>query len=81
MKSGLCALVGKDDADCIIEKAKLLLSYLPLNNAEGTVTELGNDNINRLVDIAYTESGILRMIRLQRQWHISGAVSPGHALK
>lgn len=56
-KSGLAALSGANDSECIA-KAKLLLSYLPMNNMEGTVEERSRDDANRLVDIAaYKESG------------------------
>ena len=55
-ESGLAALTGTGDGDCIA-KAKLLLSYLPMNNQEGTVLAENNDDINRLVDLsAYTAS-------------------------
>lgn len=55
-KSGLAALTGAGDGDCIA-KAKLLLSYLPMNNQEGTVLAENKDDINRLVDLsAYTAS-------------------------
>ena len=54
-KSGLAAISAVNDGDCIL-KAKLLLSYLPMNNAEGTVMEHTNDDINRLVDISSYES-------------------------
>ncbi|MCI8611505.1 MAG: hypothetical protein HFE66_06265 [Clostridiales bacterium] len=55
-KSGLAALTGTGDGDCIA-KAKLLLSYLPMNNQEGTITASTQDDLNRLVDLsAYTSS-------------------------
>ena len=54
--SGLAALTGDGDGDCIA-KAKMLLSYLPMNNQEGTVVASAKDDINRLVDLsAYTAS-------------------------
>lgn len=56
-KSGLASLSAKNDGECIL-KAKELLSYLPMNNMEGTVEEENGDDANRLCDIsAYTESG------------------------
>ena len=56
-KSGLAALTAEGDGECIA-KAKLLLSYLPMNNAEGTVIEANNDDVNRLVDVSsYNETG------------------------
>lgn len=56
-KSGLASLCGENDGECIA-KAKELLSFLPMNNMEGTVELESTDNINRLCDIsAYTESG------------------------
>ncbi|MBR6676385.1 MAG: hypothetical protein IKL24_03535, partial [Clostridia bacterium] len=55
-KSGLAALTGKNDAECIA-LARLLLSFLPMNNAEGTVECKSNDDINRHIDAsAYAES-------------------------
>lgn len=55
-QSGLAALTGTGDGDCIA-KAKLLLSYLPMNNQEGTVLAENKDDVNRLVDLsAYTAS-------------------------
>ncbi len=54
-KSGLAALCAENDADCVA-KAKLLLSYLPMNNAEGTVMGLCDDEINRLVDTSAYDS-------------------------
>lgn len=50
-ESGLASLTAKNDADCIL-KAKALLSYLPMNNMEGTLEECNNDDINRLCDIS-----------------------------
>lgn len=56
-ESGLATLSAKNDGECIL-KAKELLSYLPMNNMEGTVCELSGDTANRLCDISeYTESG------------------------
>lgn len=52
---GLAALLGKNDSQCI-EKARALLSYLPSNNSEGSVTEYSNDEINRLCDISAYKS-------------------------
>ena len=55
-KSGLAALTGNGDGDCIA-KAKLLLSYLPMNNQEGTLTVSARDDLNRLVDLSgYTST-------------------------
>ena len=54
--SGLAALTAASDGDCIA-KAKLLLSYLPMNNAEGTVCEASGDSAERVSDIsAYAQS-------------------------
>jgi len=54
--SGLAALAGKNDAECIAY-ARLLLSYLPMNNMEGTVEGMSHDDANRLIDIsAYNAS-------------------------
>lgn len=50
-KSGLAALTAKNDADCIA-LAKVLLSYLPMNNMEGTVEDFSRDSANRIVDIS-----------------------------
>lgn len=56
-KSGLAALSAKNDGECIA-LAKLLLSFLPMNNMEGTVEDFSRDSANRLIDIsAYTASG------------------------
>ncbi len=55
-KSGLAALTAKNDGECIA-LAKLLISYLPMNNMEGTVEDFSRDSANRLVDIsAYSQS-------------------------
>lgn len=54
-KSGLATLTAKNDGECIA-KTQLLLSYLPMNNAEGTVLDLSDDDINRHVDISEYES-------------------------
>lgn len=51
-KSGLAALTAKNDAECVA-LAKTLLSYLPMNNMEGTVEDYSRDDANRLVDIAH----------------------------
>lgn len=50
-KSGLAALTAENDSDCLV-KTKKLLSYLPMNNAEGTAILNSNDNINRTTDIS-----------------------------
>lgn len=55
-RSGLAALCAKDDGDCIV-KAKLLLSYLPMNNMESSVDENSRDDANRLVDISAYKNG------------------------
>lgn len=56
-KTGLAALTAANDSECIA-KAKLLLSYLPMNNMEGTVEEISRDDANRLVDISdYKDTG------------------------
>ena len=61
-KSGMAALCGADDADCIA-KAKLLLSYLPMNNMEGTVEERSRDDANRLCDLtAYKDGGDVSLL-------------------
>ena len=54
-ESGLAALTASGDGDCIA-KAKLLLSYLPMNNQEGTVYTAERDNINRLIDLSAYEA-------------------------
>jgi len=55
-KSGLAALCGKDDSECIA-LAKALLAYLPMNNMEGTVEDASSDSANRLIDItSYADS-------------------------
>lgn len=55
-ETGLAAITAKDTAEAI-GYAKLLVSMLPANNAEGTVDAISNDEINRLVSIdAYTAS-------------------------
>ncbi|MBO5196400.1 MAG: hypothetical protein J6C03_04820 [Clostridia bacterium] len=54
-KSGLAAITAVNDGDCILKTQKLL-SYLPMNNAEGTVMEVSNDDVNRLVDISEYET-------------------------
>ncbi len=55
-KSGLAALTAKNDSECIA-LAKALLSFLPMNNMEGTVEDFSRDSANRLVDIsAYAAS-------------------------
>lgn len=50
-KSGLAALTAENDSECIA-KAIELLSYLPMNNAEGTTVIDSNDNINRSTDLS-----------------------------
>lgn len=50
-KSGLAALTAKNDGECIA-LAKTLLSYLPMNNMEGTVEDKSRDDANRLVDVS-----------------------------
>ena len=55
-KSGLAALTASGDGDCIV-KAKELLSYLPMNNVEGTVLEETGDSADRAVDISAYENG------------------------
>ena len=54
-KSGLAALAAKNDGECIA-LAKLLLSFLPMNNMEGTVENFSRDDANRLIDISAFES-------------------------
>lgn len=90
-KSGLAALTGTGDGDCIA-KAKLLLSYLPMNNQEGTVTMPAKDDLNRLIDLsAYTVSEnavdligavadqrfFSRAVRCIRQGNCHGPYHPG----
>ncbi len=50
-KSGLAALAAKNDGECIAY-AKALISYLPMNNMEGTVEGISRDDANRLCDIS-----------------------------
>lgn len=54
-KSGLAAVTAINDGDCILKTQKLL-SYLPMNNVEGTVMEISGDDVNRHVDISEYES-------------------------
>ena len=49
--SGITALKVPDVA-AAVESAKLILNYLPSNNAEGTPEGISNDNVNRTVSIA-----------------------------
>ncbi len=53
-ESGLAAIKAKDAAEAI-GYAKLLLSLLPANNAEGTVDSFSGDEINRLVSVELYE--------------------------
>ncbi|MBQ4067077.1 MAG: hypothetical protein IJD22_05485 [Clostridia bacterium] len=55
-KSGLAALTAKNDGECIA-MAKLLLSYLPMNNMEGTEEGLSRDEVNRHIDTSDYEAG------------------------
>lgn len=50
-KSGLAALTAKTDRECIL-CARILISYLPMNNVEGTVEAFSNDDANRIIDIS-----------------------------
>ena len=54
--SGLASLTAKNDAECIL-KTKVLLSFLPMNNMEGTVEVSNSDNANRPCDISAYLSG------------------------
>jgi len=55
-ESGLAALCAKDEAEAM-GYAKLLLTLLPANNAEGTVESFSADEVNRHVSIdGYTQS-------------------------
>ncbi len=56
-KSGLASLACDNAVECIAA-ARRLASYLPMNNAEGTVMEMSGDDANRESDIsAYTATG------------------------
>ena len=55
-ETGLAALIANDASEAI-GYAKLLLSLIPANNAEGTVDSFSVDEVNRLVSIdSYTQS-------------------------
>ena len=59
-ESGMAAISVSDD-DAAIAKARELLSYLPANNAEGTVEAISADDCNRTVSLdAYAASGDMK---------------------
>ena len=61
-ETGLAARVAKNDRAAMAE-ARRLVSYLPANNAEGTVFDKTNDNANRLLaDDAFTAGGDVKTL-------------------
>ena len=59
-ESGLAAISVSDD-DAAMAKARELLSYLPANNAEGTVESISADDCNRMVSLEeYKASGDMK---------------------
>ena len=59
-ESGLAAISVSDD-DAAMAKAREMLSYLPANNAEGTVESISTDDCNRMVSLEeYKASGDMK---------------------
>ncbi|MBO5305336.1 MAG: hypothetical protein J6B12_01100 [Clostridia bacterium] len=56
--NGIAALVAENEGDALL-KAKALLTLLPANNADGTMLEVNEDDLNRQVSIAGLDADAL----------------------